>query len=78
MTGFKRLSRRKERVMKHYPALYEAEYLGKYLAMHEELAKVNNQWVTARPVGYPSLIRRFKFAWMVFTGKADAVIWPGQ
>lgn len=35
-------------------------------------------WSPARPMGLPSLSERFKAAWLVFTGKADAVKWPGQ
>lgn len=38
----------------------------------------NNEWVPARPLGYGGLFRRFKLAWKVFTGKADAVTWPGN
>jgi hypothetical protein len=39
-------------------------------------AKINGRWVPARPVGYLSLGWRIKLAWMVFTGKADAFVWP--
>ncbi|MBN22697.1 MAG: hypothetical protein CL678_15540 [Bdellovibrionaceae bacterium] len=35
-------------------------------------------WVPARPLGYPSLRNRIRIAWMVFTGKADAIVWPGN
>jgi hypothetical protein len=31
----------------------------------------------ARPLGYYSLRSRIRLAWMVFTGKADALVWPG-
>ena len=30
-------------------------------------------WVPARPKGYPSFRQRLKAAWLVFTGKADAL-----
>lgn len=34
-------------------------------------------WVPARPIG--STFRgRLRAAWMVLTGRADAVVWPGQ
>jgi hypothetical protein len=36
------------------------------------------RWVPARPLGYPSLRERIKAAWLVWTGRADALIWPGQ
>ena len=33
-------------------------------------------WWPARPLGYPSFRYRLKAAWLVFTGRADAVTWP--
>lgn len=49
----------------------------------EDLAKdnplevcVNGQWVPARPLGFYSIWSRLRCAWMVFTGRADAFIWP--
>jgi hypothetical protein len=38
----------------------------------------DGRWVPARSLGYPSFLRRFKCAWLVWTGKADALVWPGQ
>jgi hypothetical protein len=32
--------------------------------------------IPARPINYSSIPLRFKAAWLVFTGKADAVQWP--
>ena len=37
---------------------------------------IENKWVPTRPINYTSLSIRVKSAWLVFTGKADAVIWP--
>jgi hypothetical protein len=34
------------------------------------------KWCPARPIGYPSFWYRIKAAWLVFTGKADAILWP--
>jgi hypothetical protein len=34
------------------------------------------KWVPARPLGFPSFGYRIKAAWLVFTGRADALIWP--
>jgi len=34
------------------------------------------KWVPARPLGYPSFSHRVKAAWLVFTGEADALVWP--
>ena len=39
-------------------------------------AGINGKWVPARPEGYWSLRERIRCAWIVFTGKADAVTWP--
>lgn len=36
------------------------------------------RWVMARPVCFPSLLARLRAAWMVFTRKADVVVWEGQ
>ena len=35
-------------------------------------------WKLARPTGRGGLYRRLKIAWMVFTGKYDAVVWGGK
>ncbi len=41
--------------------------------------EINGRWVPARPISWPGL-RGLKFrveaAWLVITGKADAVVWP--
>lgn len=33
-------------------------------------------WGPARPIGHDGFLTRLKAAWMVFTCKADALIWP--
>jgi len=38
-------------------------------------ALIEGEWVRARPLT-GSFIRRFKDAWAVLTGKADAFTWP--
>jgi hypothetical protein len=38
--------------------------------------QLNGRWVPARPRGYPSFLTRLRLAWMVFTGRADALVWP--
>jgi len=37
----------------------------------------DGRYVPARPMGFYSMRSRIRLAWMVFTGKADALIWPG-
>ncbi len=39
-------------------------------------AEINGQWVPARPLGFASPWYRWKAAWLVFTGRADALVWP--
>ena len=39
---------------------------------------IKSGWVLARPLPYDKWTLRFKYAWWVFTGKADAVTWIGQ
>ena len=36
----------------------------------------DSKYVPCRPLGWTSLKYRLRAAWMVFTGKADAVTWP--
>jgi len=43
---------------------------------NDTTTNINNKWVTARPIGYPSFIHRLKLAWGVFRGHYDALKWP--
>lgn len=36
----------------------------------------DGSWGVVRPLRYPSRWNDLKLAWLVFTGKADACIWP--
>jgi hypothetical protein len=38
----------------------------------------DGRWVPARPLPFYSIWERWRVTWLVFTGKADALIWPGQ
>lgn len=38
---------------------------------------IDGKWVPVRPERFNSVIERIKDAWLVLTGKADAVVWPG-
>lgn len=40
------------------------------------LVLINGKWIPSRPETGMGLRYRLKAAWMVFTGKADALIWP--
>ena len=39
---------------------------------------VSYKWQPARPYGMFSLRSRLRLSWAVFTGRADALFWPGQ
>lgn len=45
-------------------------------ATQENAALINGKYVPARPLGWTAIPHRVKAAWLVFTTKADAVIWP--
>ena len=38
----------------------------------------DGRWVPSRPLPFAGGFRRFKAAWLVLTGKADALTWPSQ
>lgn len=40
--------------------------------------EIESKWYPARGIGLYSIFNRFRYAWMVFTGKADALIWHKQ
>lgn len=50
----------------------------KELFEHSVSAEINGKWVPARPINYKyrSLREKFKDAWAVFRGKAEAFVWP--
>lgn len=47
-----------------------------YSSAMSNSAEINGKWVPARPYGWDNITYRMKAAWLVFTGKADVVIWP--
>lgn len=38
----------------------------------------DGRWVPARPIGWFDFSSRARAAWMVWRGRADVVIWPGD
>ena len=56
------------------PNIYELEQVIKSAANTHTV--IDEKWVPARPYGYHSWRGRLKAAWMVFSGKADALVWP--
>lgn len=63
--------------MKNYPSIHCVTDVIKN-AKHCEAGLPDGRWVPARPLGYMSFGQRIKAAWLVFTGRADALTWPGQ
>jgi len=45
---------------------------------HSTQTEIDGKWVPARPLGFPSILYRFRAAWLVWTGRADALIWHKQ
>lgn len=61
-------------MLEKYPNLFRLDNL---LETRNSVAvQINGKWVPARPEGFASLTSRLKITWLVFTGRADAVIWP--
>lgn len=50
------------------------------LEHHQSQAQIGKGWFKARTLGFSGLClrKRLYFAWMVFTGKWDALQWYGQ
>jgi hypothetical protein len=38
----------------------------------------DGRYVPARPIGWGGMRHRIKATWLVWTGRADALVWPGQ
>lgn len=60
--------------MKQAPTIWTMENLCKHLR-HGPMLMLKDRMVPARTIGYFSLRNRLKAAWLVFTGKADALTW---
>lgn len=60
------------------PRIYQLEHLQGIFTGEPTLAEIDGVWVPARPMGFDSLSNRILFAWWVFIGKADILVWPGN
>ena len=67
------LEKPKKKAFSSAPNMYQAEDLFRLLQQAGNAGK----WYPARPLGFFCIRRRFKIAWEVFVGRADAVKWPG-
>jgi hypothetical protein len=62
-----------------YPNIWTLERLTDYCVNGGCQAGLpDGRYVPARPLGFCSLGQRIRAAKLVFSGKADAVTWPGQ
>jgi hypothetical protein len=59
-----------------YPTIYKLENLAALAEGNVSSSVDGKTWVPTRPIGYPSWRTRLKAAWLVLTGRADAVVWP--
>ena len=62
-------------MISNYPNAWQLKDLIN-IAKSNQTFSNSGKWIPARPMGYPSPLSRIRIAWLVFTGKADAVIWP--
>lgn len=63
--------------MKDYPSKIRLKDLSRQLSnIQDQVELPGVGWVPARPMGYAALRSRFRLAWMVFKGEADALVWP--
>lgn len=60
--------------MKKYPNEWRLSHL--LASVDQCAAHINGKWVPARALGLASFVNRIRLAWLVFTGRADALIWP--
>lgn len=60
--------------MKKTPHIWKLQHLIDVTQSVSMLVK--EEWVPVRPITISDIRTRMKAAWLVFTGKADAVVWP--
>lgn len=60
------------------PNLWELESLLRHCKEGPACGLPDGRWVPARPLGFESIGSRLRLAWLVFTGRADALTWTEQ
>lgn len=64
--------------MTNFPSIWGLQSLIEYVQNGDPIrGDGKGGWNPARPMGMPNIKQRFKAAWLVFTGRADAVVWEG-
>lgn len=61
--------------MRKYPSVHTFRSL-RDISESVSSSRDGKRYFPARPMGFPSLGSRLRCAWMVFTGRADAFVWP--
>lgn len=61
--------------MAKYPNIWTLEGLTR--SVRECSTQIDGKYMPARPLGFATIGSRIRLAAMVFTGRADALIWPG-
>jgi len=61
--------------MKQAPHIWRLDNLIGWCNSTRSFDEKTGIWVPARPFGFFPLRHRLKAAWLVFTGKADALLW---
>ncbi len=66
--------------MRRCPAVYDAYelILNPQKSCEITVALPGHGWVPARCHRTYTLAQRIRATWLVFTGRADALVWPGQ
>lgn len=64
------------------PTLWNADVLVR-IARENQAGLPDGRWVAARPLAFPrdpirGTWHRLRLAWLVFTGRCDALQWTGQ
>ena len=62
--------------MKHGINIYQADDI--YQQESENLTLIEDRWYASRPLGTGGFLRRVKCAFLVFTGRADVLVWHKQ
>lgn len=60
------------------PCEWTIRSIAEHIKSGPQLSRDDQTWEPTRPFGYYSLRSRLRLAWMVFTGRADALRWPDQ
>lgn len=65
--------------MRKTPTIYRFNDIRRFLRHGEVMARLpSGELVPARPIGFWSWRYRLRAAWLVWTGRGDVILWPGD